>query len=138
MADSIEFSIAPLSPYSVWASKLQKLGQGPWSTPDKKKAMSTVAMSAVASDVFANSPEKKTKGKDGKPKDVGPKVIAESKGGESSTKAKVAGRGKTTGGGKTTGRGKTKTSDGETKENNDEGEDASTTVDERFAIYSCL
>ena len=74
MADSIEFSIAPPSPYSVWASKLQKLGQGPWSTPDKKKVMAS-----VAPEVFANSPPKGKdvkKGKDGKPKEDACQVLA--------------------------------------------------------------
>ena len=103
-------------------------------------------MTTVDSDVFANSP---LKGKDAKKgKDVKPKgphtsledacpILAKGKGGES-TKAKVTGRGKAAGGGKATGRGKNKTSEGEDEENNDEKEEASATVVERFAIYICL
>ena len=37
MTDSIAPCIAPPSPYSVCASKLQKLGQGPWSHLTKRK-----------------------------------------------------------------------------------------------------
>ena len=64
------FNIAPPSPYSVWASKLQKLGQGPWATPDRKEPMADPAAA-----VSADSPQEKTIAKENtKTKDGAPKV----------------------------------------------------------------
>ena len=51
----MSFSVAPPSPYSLWAGELRQKGEGPWSSPRKSKA-------SMTGNVCADSPVKKAVG----------------------------------------------------------------------------